>query len=263
MSPVSCSPLFLRHLSGLSGACSSLHIRGIGSPCRFERKEAHPKLDQPFDEAMVLFDEVIEVFPLPKFAPVWHHPLRFELFERFWIRRVFIHGDDARHARMRRSKRFREEAFGCFPITPWTQEKFQRISLRIYRAIEVHPHFFHLDVRLIDAPRVVGHFKMGSAALLQFRCVALVPTVDGGVIDLETSLEHDLFQISIAQWITKVPPDAEQNDLGLEVTPFERGKGIHKIGSSRFSEYRRVYCILAIFATQPLFLSENSLGLLF
>jgi len=39
----------------------------------------------------------------------------------------------------------------------------------------------------------------------------------------------------------------------LEVTPFEQGGGMHEIGSSRFSEYRRVYRICAIFATQPNF----------
>jgi hypothetical protein len=51
----------------------SLH----GSPRGLERKEAHPKLDEPFHEAMVLLDEVVEVFALPQFATVWHHPLRF------------------------------------------------------------------------------------------------------------------------------------------------------------------------------------------
>jgi hypothetical protein len=30
-----------------------------GSPCHFERKEAHPELDQPFDEAVVLLDDGI------------------------------------------------------------------------------------------------------------------------------------------------------------------------------------------------------------
>jgi hypothetical protein len=30
----------------------------------FERKEAHPELDQPFDEAMVLLDTIVEVFTL-------------------------------------------------------------------------------------------------------------------------------------------------------------------------------------------------------
>ncbi len=33
-----------------------------GSSCRFHGKEAHPRLDEPFDEAMVLLDQVIEVF---------------------------------------------------------------------------------------------------------------------------------------------------------------------------------------------------------
>ena len=57
--------------------------------------------------------------------------------------------------------------------------------------------------------------------------------------------------INIAQWIMEVPPNAEQNDISLEVTPFERGGGMHEIGYPQFSEYRRVDCIFAIFATQP------------
>jgi hypothetical protein len=32
-----------------------------GPPRGLERKEAHPELDQPFDEAMVLFHDVVEV----------------------------------------------------------------------------------------------------------------------------------------------------------------------------------------------------------
>jgi hypothetical protein len=32
------------------------------SLCRFNGKEAHPRLDHPFDEAVVLLDQVIEVF---------------------------------------------------------------------------------------------------------------------------------------------------------------------------------------------------------
>ena len=35
-----------------------------GSPRGLERKEAHPELDQPFDEAMVLLDKIVEVFTL-------------------------------------------------------------------------------------------------------------------------------------------------------------------------------------------------------
>src|SRR5258708_39686277 len=91
---------------------------------------------------MVLLDEVVEVFALPQFARVWHDPFCFQLLESLWIGRIFINGDDARSAAMRRSKRFREEAFGRFRIAPRAQEKFQGISLRIYSTIEDHPHLF-------------------------------------------------------------------------------------------------------------------------
>ena|ERR1700674_4639739 len=54
-----------------------------GAPRSLARKEAHPGLDQPFDEAMILLDEVIEVLPLPQFARAWHDPLRFQFPESF------------------------------------------------------------------------------------------------------------------------------------------------------------------------------------
>jgi hypothetical protein len=106
---------------------------------------------------------------------------------------------------MWRSKSFREEAFGRFRITLWAQEKFQGVSLRIYSTIEVHPHFFHLDVRLIDAPRVVRGLEVGSAAYLHFRCIALRPTVDGRVIHMQSQLEHHLLQVSVAERVPEVP----------------------------------------------------------
>ena len=102
--------------------------------------------------AMILLNEVVEVLPLSQFTSLCHKPFRFELLERFRIGRVFIHGDDERCARIRRSKRFREEAFGRFPIAPRAQEKFQGISLRIHSPIEVHPDLFHFHIGLIDAP---------------------------------------------------------------------------------------------------------------
>jgi hypothetical protein len=37
------------------------------SPCRLEGKEAHPWLDQPLDKTVVLLDQTVQVFDLPKF----------------------------------------------------------------------------------------------------------------------------------------------------------------------------------------------------
>ncbi len=35
------------------------------SPCGLKRKEAEPRFDQPLEKAMVLLDQVVEVFDLP------------------------------------------------------------------------------------------------------------------------------------------------------------------------------------------------------
>ena len=102
---------------------------------------------------------------------------------------------------MRRSQRFREEAFSSFRIAPRAQEKCQGISLGIHSAIEVHPHLFHFHIRFIDAPRVIRLVEMRSATLLQFGCIMLHPAEDRGVIDVQSSLAHHLLQISVTERI--------------------------------------------------------------
>jgi len=83
-----------------------------GSPCGLERKVAHPELDEPFDEAMILLDQVVEVFTLSQFARSWHDSFYSQLLESLGIGRVFINRDYSRRAGMRRSKSFQEKAFG-------------------------------------------------------------------------------------------------------------------------------------------------------
>ena len=47
-----------------------------GSPRRLERKETQPWFDASFDEAMILFDDVVEVLDLPQFTGVWNGSFR-------------------------------------------------------------------------------------------------------------------------------------------------------------------------------------------
>ena len=67
-----------------------------GSPCRLHRKEAHPWFDQPFDEAMVLLDEVVQVFDLSQFDRLGKDSRGFELRNGFGIGGILIDIDDAR-----------------------------------------------------------------------------------------------------------------------------------------------------------------------
>ena len=65
-------------------------------PCRFYGKEAHPWSDQPFDEPMVLLDQVIQVFDLPQFDTLGKYSGGFELGNGFGIGRILIDVDHAR-----------------------------------------------------------------------------------------------------------------------------------------------------------------------
>ena len=99
------------HAMHLSLSDHVYHFKALqGSPRGLERKETHPELDQPFHGAVILLDDIVEVFPLTQFAEGWHDLFRFQFFESFGIGRVFINCNDSRRAGMGRSKRFLESA---------------------------------------------------------------------------------------------------------------------------------------------------------
>jgi len=54
------------------------------SPGRLERKEAHSWFDQSFEKAVVLFNQVVEVFALPEFARLGEASFCLELAFELW-----------------------------------------------------------------------------------------------------------------------------------------------------------------------------------
>ncbi len=227
------------------------------SPCRLKGKEAHPGLDQPFDEAVVLLDQIIEMFDLPQFDPLGKQASGFELCNGFGIGRILVDIDHARSRRggvgvsrsallgyllldrtslrsrtSRGSQRFEEEAFGGLGIARRAQEKLQGVAFRVDGPVEVHPGFFDFDVRLVHFPRVVACFQMRPTALFEFWGIALHPAVDGAMIDPESAFRHHLFHIAIAERVPQIPAHTQQDDLSLEMTPLERTLLLHEGNSS-------------------------------
>src|SRR5262249_41872048 len=64
-----------------------------GLLCGLEGKEAKPWFDEPFDEPMVLFDQIIEVFHLSEFHAFRENPSRFEVCNGFGIGSILIYID--------------------------------------------------------------------------------------------------------------------------------------------------------------------------
>ncbi len=50
------------------------------------------------------------------------------------------------------------------------------------------------------------------------------------MVNCESPLQHHLLQIAVAQGVAQVPTHAQQDDVRLEMTPFERMLGIHGSG---------------------------------
>ncbi len=67
-----------------------------GSPRALEGKEAHPWFDQPLEKAMVLLDQVVEVFDLPEFYGFGEYSGGFEISNGFGIGSILINIDHAR-----------------------------------------------------------------------------------------------------------------------------------------------------------------------
>ncbi len=69
---------------------------------------------------------------------------------------------------------------------------------------------------------------MPSQSPFQLRAVILHPAPDGCVIDIETALLQQLFNIAQRQRIAKIPPHRTEYEAGFGLTSFEdRGSGYH------------------------------------
>ncbi len=51
------------------------------------------------------------------------------------------------------------------------------------------------------------------------------------MVHRESPLQHHLLQIAVAQGIAQIPPDTQEDDVGLEMTPFKWVLGIHGSGA--------------------------------
>jgi hypothetical protein len=58
-------------------------------------------------------------------------------------------------------------------------------------------------------------------ALQEQRGIMQRPTMDGRVIDRDAALSHHLLEISQAQVIGEIPPDAEQNHRSIKMPALE------------------------------------------
>jgi len=94
--------------------------------------------------------------------------------------------------------------------------------------------------------------EMAPQPLVQEGGVPQHPASDRGMIDTQTTFCHHLFQIAIAEGISKVPPHTQHDDLFLEVSSSEQSWPLRS-HSAYFTN------AAPLFSTLPL--TEAALGL--
>ncbi len=46
----------------------------------------------------------------------------------------------------------------------------------------------------------------------------------------ESPLQHHFFEVTVREGVPQVPPDTQQDDVGLKMTPFKGVLGVHGSG---------------------------------
>ena len=96
-------------------------------PTVANEKKPNPGLTRRLMRAMILFNEVVEVFALSQLTTFWKNTLHLQLLASLWIRRVFVNRDDGRDHAVASTQCFREKALRSRCIASETQQKLQRV----------------------------------------------------------------------------------------------------------------------------------------
>ena len=62
---------------------------------------------------------------------------------------------------------------------------------------------------------------MPAQTLFDLRGVVLHPAINGGMVDIDATLFHHLFEVSVTDAVLAIPADTLEDNLTLEMSPFE------------------------------------------
>src|SRR5215472_224281 len=117
---------------------------------------------------------------------------------------------------------FLEELLGSSRVSLLGKPEVDRSTGGIDSTIQVPPDPALANVRFVDPPGAVGRFQFPPASLVHLGCVALHPTPYGRVISPETSFDEQFLDVPIGKREPQIPTDRANDELRLEVPPFEQ-----------------------------------------
>ena len=110
-----------------------------------------------------------------------------------------------------------EEPLGRIEIPVGGEQEVDRLPMLVDGPVEVAPLAADPDVSLVDPDRSAVWPTELAQPLLDQRCVSQNPTVQGGVVHLQTSFQEHLLDVAVAQRVAQVPGDRLDDQRRLEV----------------------------------------------
>ncbi len=114
-----------------------------------------------------------------------------------------------------------QETLGSSEVAPLAEPELDRVTITVDGPIQIFPLSSDFDVRFIDVP-LPGNSSLSSIEAPQkFGRVPNDPSVNGRMVDRDAALRHHLLQISEAQIVSQIPPDAEQDHGSIKMPALE------------------------------------------
>jgi hypothetical protein len=101
------------------------------------------------------------------------------------------------------------------------QQEVHCVALLIDSSVEIFPLSSHADVGLIYSPRHTDSASKSVPLLLEFGHIALDPSQDGCMSQINPALSHHIAQVTIAEFVCSLPAHAKNDYRVMEVSPFE------------------------------------------
>ena len=191
------------------------------SPRTIERPEPFAGLYAPFDRSRVLLQVIVQVGTGSTAAATTQLPLPLPFRHHLRIGGVAVYVDHPRAGMSGHLQSSLEEVFGGSRIPRRRKPKVEGGAHGIDGAIKIGPGACHPDIGFVYPPGTVSRLQFPRAPLVEFRCIPLHPTPNGGVVCSQTSFTDKLLDIAIREGISQIPTDRTKNDRGFEVPLFQ------------------------------------------
>src|SRR5215469_16164526 len=164
--------------------------------------ESLARVHPPFDRPMVLLHDVVQVGTGTAATTATELVLPLQFHDHLRIGRIAVYMDHARAGMTRSPQGSLEQDLGCSCIPLRRQPEVNRGAAGIHGTIKIGPNTCHRDLGFVHSPGTIGRLQFAAASLIEFRCVPLHPTPNGGVVHRETAFGDELFDIAIGEGIS-------------------------------------------------------------